>query len=254
MSYGTIRAFVGPNGAGKTLAAVVEAAIPAWQQGRAVMANLDLYPDRLGFAKDLAGPINGWQALASAEHCTVILDEITAVLPSRGFASMPAELQRVMNQLRKADVDLCWTAPNWARCDVILREVTQDVTVCRAWGREKFQRGPEGVVRNEDGKRVRRGQRWPARKLFQWTTYDAQMYDDYTDRRADQSFRPKFRRWYYRPWHVDQWAYETLAPVALLDHLDDLGRCVHCGKGKKKTYCNCVAAPEGAPAPEAAPL
>lgn len=246
MSYGTITACVGPNGSGKTLAAIVEAVIPSWQNDRPVRANVHLYPERLGFDPDLALPLNAGRDLLEAEHCTILLDEITAVFPSRSFASLPPELQRVLNQLRKKDVDVIWTAPNWSRCDVILREVTQEVIVCKSMFRERWLRNPDGLVRNEDGKRIRRGLRWPANKLFRFVTYDAQEYDEYQDRANTTGFRPKRNRWYYRPRHRAQWAYESLEPVALFDHLDDIGSCIQCNRKRKTQYCTCGTAAGGA--------
>jgi hypothetical protein len=247
MAYGTITAYVGPNGSGKTLAAIVDAVKPAILRDRTVISNARVSPEVWGAPPDLYVPLESWRQIVNAERSLILLDEITSVLPSRSFASVPPELQRVLNQLRKRDVEVVWTAPNWARSDLLLREVTQLVTVCRGYGRQRYKRGPDGWVRNEDGKRVRTNSRWPNRKLFRWSTYDAMEYDDYQDRRQNV-IKTKWERWYYRSHGKrDPWAYETLEPVGLLDHLDDLGSCLQCGRQRKRSYCSCV--PErGAPA------
>lgn len=240
MSYGTIRAFVGPNGSGKTLAAVVLGVLPSWKQGRPVVANTALYPERLGYLKSLGQGLPSWRDITVARDCTLFLDEITACLPSRSYGSMPPELQRVLNQLRKQDVDVLWTAPNWSRCDVILREVTQEVVVCKGYWSDPYERDRDGYVRNHKGRRVRRASRWPANRVFRWAGFDALEYDDFQNR-ASVTLKPKWSKWYWRTRHDDQWAYETLQPVSLLDHLDDIGTCMHCGGSRTRHKCRCVA-------------
>lgn len=253
MGYGTIRAYVGANGSGKTLAAVVQGALQSWHAGRPVASNMPLYPEVAGFDSKLYIPLVGWKGIVEARDCTLILDEITSCLPSRAFSSVPAELQRVLNQLRKQDVDLHWTAPNWARCDVLLREVTQEVVHCQSYIQQRYQRDSEGLIRDDRGRRQRTPARWPNKKLFRWATYDAQQFDDYQDRRQDENFKPKFIDWYWRGRKkVGPWCYTTLAPVALLDHLDDVGRCVHCNRQRKKVYCGCTITDDEAGSAEGA--
>lgn len=269
-----IQAFVGTNGGGKSLAAVELAVLPAVAEGRVIVANMRLsVPDfrllrswreliRLGVHVEHGHPARfgprgqRWTVL-DAEYSDdlplysltqnrpvlLVLDEITACLPSRSYSSMPTQLQRVLNQLRKQDTTLVWTAPNWARCDVLLREVTQMVTVCRGFFGDPFER--EAVpalrpkaLRDAEGARIRLDSAWRPRRVFSWKTYDAVNFEDFT---ADDQvrIRPLSRRYYYRPLHVAQFVYNTSESVQLLDHLDDLGTCISCGGRRTQIKCSC---------------
>lgn len=287
---GAIQAFVGTNGGGKTLAAIEQCVLPAVDENRVIVGNLRLeVPDfrllrswreliRVGVHVDTLtgapakfGPggnrllphHDGYRddledySLTLNRPALVVLDEITACLPSRSYSSMPTQLQRVLNQLRKQDTTLVWTAPNWARCDVLLREVTQLVTVCRGYAPDLYYREPvrafrPAPLRNEQGEKLRVQGAWKPRRLFQWKTYDAVDFEEFT---ADDQvrIRPVARRWYWRPAHVAQFVYETLESVQLLDHLDDLGICIGCNGKRKQRSCTCNFTLEAdTPAPGAA--
>lgn len=253
----TIQAFVGPNGGGKTLAAMHKLVLPAWRQGRPVVSNLGLYPERVGFRPELAQPLTSWRQIPDLRECVLLLDEITAVLPSRQFSSLPPQLGRVLNQLRKVDVVLGWTAPNWARADVLLREVSQAVTVCRGfwsdpWEREMFQGRIMGRrVRDADGEPMRYRRGWRPNRVFRWCTYDAIEFDEFTYSRVAKVDAREVQ-WHWRRWHPAFRAYDTLENVLLLDHLDDVGVCVGCGGSRSRPRCKCGPVAEGASAPKAA--
>jgi hypothetical protein len=137
-------------------------------------------------------------------------------------------------------VIVLWTAPNWARADVLLREVTQEVTVCRGFLPSRWETDAEGYVRDERGRKVRRKSRWPANRLFRWVSYDAQEYDDYQDRRIVQ-IKARDQRWYWRGRRKrEPWTYATMQPVGLLDHLDDVGICVRCSGTRRRHQCRCT--------------
>jgi hypothetical protein len=239
-----IRAYVGPNGGGKTLAMIESQAVRSWERGRPVVANLQLYPERLGFSADLFEPLITWRQIPDLAGCTLLLDEISSVLPSRQAMSVPPQLVRILNQLRKGDVDLGWTAPNWARCDVLLREVTQAVTVCRSsfpdrWQREQEQRMFPRARRNETGGRLAYEAGWLPNRLFTFTTYDALEFDEFTYA-AVKDVKPRAVQRYWRSRHLAHTAYGTLDAVGLLDHLDDVGVCVICGGQRKRPQCKCT--------------
>lgn len=267
-----IRAFVGPNGGGKTLAMMESLVLPSWKSGRAVVANMALRPERLGFDSALYVPLESWRQIPDLAGVTLCLDEISSVLPSRQAMSVPPQLIRVLNQLRKGDVQLGWTAPNWARCDVLLREVTQAVTVCRGswpdrWEREATTEGGRlGRPRKvDDGGQPRRADAgWGPNRYFVWRTYDAMEFDEFTYS-AVKDVRPRRVLHYWRPRHEADLAYDTLEAVNLLDHLDDVGLCVGCGGTRSRPRCSCTVtdrpagrkaagrAPQGQP-PQAAPV
>jgi hypothetical protein len=272
-----IAAYVGTNGGGKTLAAVEQCVLPAVAEGRVIVGNLRLaVPDfrllrswreiiRLGVHVDFGEPARfgprgerltildpGYSddqplySLTQNRPCLVMLDEITACLPSRSYSSMPTQLQRVLNQLRKQDTTLVWTAPNWARCDVLLREVTQMVTVCRGYFPDRWVRDPDAgpalvppIALDDQGQRIPAEGAWKPRRLFRWVTYDAVDFEEFT---ADDQrrIRPLTTQYYWRPVHPAQFVYQTYESVQLLDHLDDLGTCLNCNGKRTQNRCTCA--------------
>ena len=235
-----IRAFVGPNGGGKTLAAMQLAVLPALNEGRQVVSTCAINHPK-------ARLLHSWREMLILRDCLLLLDEISSELPSRGSMGMPPQLMRMINQLRKVDVECVWTAPNWARADVALREVTQEVTVCRGfmgdrWVREavvpKWTRPYSAKFRGPDGRLMRRSPRWPSQSLFRWVTYEASGFDEFT-LHAVRKVKPRGKVWYWRPWHEAQFLYDTVEGVTLMDHVDETGVCVVCGGARKRHQCSC---------------
>lgn len=278
MSGYAIRGFVGANGGGKSLAATSLMAGPSFRKARPVASNMRLYPEAFDADPALYVPIETWQDIISVgkcqeadpcepgecphtrtqgRGCDIILDEISAALPSRNAMSVPAQLVRVINQLRKRDVRLGWTAPNWARADTVLREVTQAVTVCSGMWPDRYRR--QRVTRvfpPMDGTRAEArfdDDGWAPNRLFRWVTYDAQAFDEFTYSKAEQ-LKPIARSWYWRSSHVAQFGYNTGEGVLLLNHLDDTGACATCGGSRSRPKCSCPRTLTGSPeAPPAAP-
>ncbi len=289
-----IQAFVGANGGGKSLAVMAMVVAPAWRQGRLVVSNMRLYPDRMGYDAGLYQPVTSWRDLAkigrcpedgcaaaeaaggpcapgecpassTAGHgCVLVLDEASAALPSRASQSLPAQLLRVMNQLRKRDVQLVWTAPAWGRMDLAIRECTQAVTVCTGllpdvWKRDLDPNRPAMFppkAIGDDGQPVKVERSWAPNRLFRFDTFEALSYDEFTLGKA-QKMRPRSRRSYWRTRHADQFGYVSVEQVSMLDHLADSGSCMNCGHRKKSVPCTCddpvPGAPEGAVGARRAP-
>lgn len=237
----SIQAFVGANGGGKTLAAMALVVAPALRDGRKVVSTCVIdHPN--------ASVLTSWRDITQLRDCVLLLDEISSSLPSRSFSSAPPQLIRMLNQLRKVDVECVWTAPNWARADTVLREVTQRVTVCKGYVPDRYVREfgvppwfklymPPAV--GLDGRPVRRSPRWPSNSLFRYRTYDAQAFEEFSVNVTKQ-LRPIESHWYWRPWHSDQSLYSTLEGVSLLDHIDETGVCMNCGGTRKRHGCSCV--------------
>lgn len=224
----SIHACVGLNGAGKTLAMVEFGALPALKKGRPVFANFRINHEG-------ASLISNFREVEKLRGCTLLLDEITSVFPSRQSQSLPPQFARMLNQLRKPDVDLWWTAPSWARADRLLREVTSEVWWCRGMFPE---RGSES--------------RWPKNRFFRFRAFAAEDYEEFTIDKA-QKLKAVERRWYLRRRHEAYKLYDTLESVDLIAHLDDVGLCVDCGGSRSRPKCICprrfIEAAEGAPAP-----
>lgn len=252
--------YVGANGAGKTLAMVEDLVVPAMARRVPVLSNLHLDYER-------AVPLRSWRQLAepaSACECAaarlgracghlavfngpgvVLLDEISSVLPSRQAMTLPPQLLRILNQLRKAEVQLGWSAPAWARADLALREVTQAVCVSRGYLADRYLRKPERrrfpftppLLRGEDG-RPQKVPGWASNRLFSVTYYDAVEMDEFSYGRVED-VKPRMHRYYWRPAHRAHLLYNTLEGVDLLDHVDDSGACLTCGGSRKRRVCAC---------------
>lgn len=241
---GSITAIVGGNGDGKTLGAIALHAMPALEKGRPVAANFRIkHPN--------AHMVTDPRELRDLEHCTLILDEISTALPSRSAMSLPPELLRLIHQLRKPDVDLVWLAVNWARADVALREATKRITRARAmmadpWERENeippWWRPNRKKLLGPDGKPMKREAEWDSKRLFQYTTWDAQAFDEFTIHAA-RKLKPLKRQWYWRPWHRDDEMYDTLEQVPLWRTVDEHGTCLTCGGRKRQPSCTCPGSP-----------
>lgn len=249
----TITGFVGPNGGGKTLAGVEQLVCEAWASGRPVVSNLALYPEMLGYDEDLAQPLESWTQIPDIRGSLLFLDEISSVFPSRNYSSMPAQLVRVLNQLRKVDVVVGWTAPSWERCDTVLREVTQRLVVCRGFIADRYVRVDGKAFfpraeRDERGKRIRHEAGWLPNRLFSRLTYDVADLRTGLSTSFLKKEKPKRVEWVWRTRREAQYAYSTLEDVGLLDHLDDVGLCVSCGGARARRKCSCD---RGAPAPGA---
>lgn len=287
----SISAYVGMNGSGKSLAIMEQQVLPAWRRGRLVVSNMTLRPEALGFPPDLYQPLrstaeipdlgtcdkkNCAAALASGEACEpgtcphsttagraclVVFDEISACFPSRSFSTLPPEVARKLNQLRKADVTLAWSAPSWRRCDTILRECTITVTLCRGRWADRYERQTEKpgrfprAVRDERGRRVRFDGDWLPHRVFLWRTFDAEQFEEFsTDKVTRDQLRPISKRWYWRTRHAAHLGYDTLEGVDLLDHVDDYGVCMKCRGTRRRPVCSCNASPRRGPqAPSRAP-
>jgi hypothetical protein len=239
-----IRAFVGPNGSGKTLGAVVLNALPAWRRGIPVVSNMTLDPAAIGLDPALFIPLTTWRQIPELRDCVLIVDEIQATFPSRESARMPAELARMLNQLRKPNVQLVWTGPAWARADLIIRECTQYVTLCRGMLPDRMVRQPGVVARFPPALKVDgRAQRvettgWLPNRLFRYVTFDATAFEEFTLGKAEK-LRPMSRRFYWRTAHPEQACYVTGEQVSLLDHIDEFGTCMQCGGNRRRPACSC---------------
>jgi hypothetical protein len=244
---GTITAIVGHNGDGKTLAAVALYAAPAIAKGREVVGTVSILDPDTGQRMPGTRLLNGWRELLELENCLLILDEINSEFPSRGAMQLPPELMTIIHQLRKPKVDVVWTAVNWSRADVALREATRRVVTAKGFRGDHWQREqrvaplwhPSGDrLLDPNGKPLRDDDEWPPNRLFRWQNYDATAFDEFTVH-AIKSLKPAKRIWYWRPWHNHQFMYDTNERVPLLDNVSATGTCLTCGGQKQRVICKC---------------
>jgi hypothetical protein len=247
-----IHAYNGANGSGKTMAAVHDT-IVGLEAGRPCLSTVRLldYSDphecgersydtcddpsnhetSLGIhraAHLLYTPFTDFRQLLAWESGDVLMDEVTGVANSRASQLLPIQVVNFLMQLRRRDVTLRWTAPNYARADKTLREVTQAVTNCVGYMAVTASRG-DGTERL-----------WRDRRLFSWSTYDAFAFDSFTSYKAE-TLTPLFTQWFWRPGSKVAEAYATLDPVLSLGAVTDSGMCMTCGGKRSQARCRCAS-------------
>lgn len=203
-----IAAYVGANGSGKSLAMIHDTR-QTLESGRLVLSTVALKDPRTGLLWPNYVPLTRWQQLLDASHCDVLFDEIVGIANARTGQSLDPRVQLMLNQLRRRDICLRWTAPNFARADAIIREVTQIVTVCRGFM-------PKTDLLSS----------WPRNRLFRWTTYAAEDMTRMADGR-ESKLKGLKNAWYWRPNSWDESAYDTDAAVSVVDSGE--GVCPVCG-------------------------
>lgn len=221
----TIHGYVGANGAGKTLAMMHDTKL-SMDLGRRILSTVRVIDPSTGETYHNYEPFTRWDQLLEAESCDVLMDEILGVAASSAGSSLPIEVQLLLNQLRRRDVLLRWTAPAWSRCNIVLREVTQAVTVCRGYFPKYEASG--------DGSRL-----WGMNRLFRWTTYDALDFTQWSDTKEGQ-LKGKANAWLWRPGSWAQESYDTFDSVDNVDSGE--GYCFRCGGMRpkvKRPACTC---------------
>ena len=238
-----VHAYVGLNGSGKTLAAVYDSMV-SLAAGRPVLSSVRLtdwtagpcddgscdswrHPDH-GRAHPGWVPFTTWDQLLEAEHCDVLMDEVAGIASSRASAALPGAIEVVLQQLRRRDVVLRWTAPAWARADVVIRECTSAVTVCKGYL----------VDRSGDDDAAM----WRPRRLFRWKTYDRRDFDN-ADAVMDQKARAVATAWFWGPGSDAFRAYDSVDDVLLVGTVTESGRCVVCGGRRNVPTCHCDERP-----------
>lgn len=232
---GNIRALVGLNGSGKSYWAIHDI-IPSLREGRRVLSTVAILDAHTGNPHPLYERLTQWGQLLNAERCSVIFDEVQGIANSRASQGMPVQVQTFLHQLRRRDIDLSWTSPSWSRADLLLREVTRTVTVCRGYFPE--------VRKDEGGARS-----WGANTLFRAITYDSADFTAWTDSSEDKLVG-KINAWLYRPamgpWgrpEESQFTYDTLDAVDRIGDVLDSGRCASCGGTRRPEPCSCADNP-----------
>lgn len=236
-----IRASVGLNGGGKSLH-MIDAAIPSLLRGRPVLSTVRITDADTGKDHPLYVPLQDWSQLLDAQGCLALFDEVQGIANSRASQGMPVQVQTFLHQLRRKDIDLHWTSPSWTRADLLLREVTRSVTVCRGYFPERRYTFDENT-----GERIALG--WGSNRVFRWITYDAADFTEWTDSKEGQ-LKGKINTWYVRPsmtklglgWRKPAIAaslYDTLAPVSRVGEVLDSGACANCGGTRSRPSCSC---------------
>jgi hypothetical protein len=246
-----IHAYVGHNGSGKS-AFLVHDTLPSLEAGRPVLSTVHILkyalddpaePHRhLGYNCNpsahhpLFVALDRWVQLLEADRCDVLLDEVTGIASSRESTSMPGAIANLLVQLRRRDVSLRWSAPNWKRADTIIRECTQAVTLAKAVPMFSEKISEVDPVTGEVTDRL-----WRARRWFCGSTYDAAEFEEFTGHKQE-TVKVLFRQFLSRRGRpVAFRAYDTFSAVESLQTLSDSGACLDCGGHVARSKCECPA-------------
>lgn len=237
-----IHAFVGPNGGGKSLAMVATTlptldGIPwtcdnpahlhtgagVFSGVRRVLSTVPLFDPDTEQPHPLCDLFTDYRQLLTVEHADVLMDEVTGVASARQSQGLPVQVENLLVQLRRRDVVLRWTSPDFARADKVMREVTQHVTYCT---------GSMSAPRSADGRL------WRERRLFRWATYSGQDFEEFTVSKRD-GLKPEAVQHVWRPGIRAERAYRTLLGVSALGVATEGGMCLHCGGRRSLPKCGC---------------
>jgi len=221
--------YVGPNGGGKSLA-MVHDTLPSLAAGRRVLSTVRILDAATGEPHPLYVPFTDFDQLLDARECDVLMDEVVGIASSRESAKLPAPVQNILVQLRRRDVVLRWTAPNWARADKIIREVTQAVVECRGY----FPGKPTPAA---DGSSLRL---WAPKRVFSFSLFDTMDFEEWTTGKRDR-LDPLSREWFKGVGSLAFSSYDTMDAVSMVSHADSEQQCSICGHRKKVRYCGCDA-------------
>lgn len=216
-----ICAYVGVNGSGKTLA-MVHDTLPALYAGRRIFTTVPLYID--GVIPDNVEILTDWAQILDARHADILLDEVSAICSSRDTMALPPQIATLLQQLRKHDLRLRWTAPNWQRADRILRETTKTVTICR------------GMFPRRDP-----SSDWRRNTFFVWRSFDAADYTDFTSLNSAKKRLKPLQTAFYRltKRSIAPQTYDTFAAVSTIGTVLESGRCAVCGGRRRVPECTC---------------
>ncbi len=228
-----ISGFVGPNGSGKSLC-MVRDTLPSLDSGRRVLSTVMLLDSETGEPHRNYERLTEWSQLLGAHGADILMDEITGIAGSREAMGMPVQVQNLLNQLRRNDLCLRWSAPDWKRADTILRSVTQAIHVARGyWPDRRSLSGGERL--------------WAPRRLFKVRSFSAIDFDEWSSAKASQDYkgksvkplRPEVVEWFRGPGSRAFASYDTLDSVSRVGEVLDSGRCAHCGGRRVVPQCKC---------------
>lgn len=232
---------IGPNGGGKTLALMVftastragtwwECDLPFHEHTKAgvtagyrrMLSTVPILDDD-GNEHPLYERFDDFQQLVDIEHADVYMDEVVTVASSRESARMDPRVLVKLNQLRKDDIFLYWTAPNLARADKSIREVTKALVECRSFS-------PAPATDN--------GPRWRSKRIFKFAIYDSIEFETWTAGKKE-SVKPLRVLWFNGVGSAAFRAYDTLGAVSMVASMTPENTCTVCDGTVTRHRCTC---------------
>jgi hypothetical protein len=270
-----IAAYIGSNGSGKSATLCLDT-MPTLKGIMWNCENPDHYHSSLGIhsgvrrvlstmrfttpngdAHPLYIPLTDYSQLTTFEHGDLILDEVGGAVASSTGDDIPMSVKAVLQEMRRKEVNIRWSAPSWARASKVLRECSLGVTVSKGkfavrdsdevefvgW-HDTEEMDPETFelvkgVCNVDGLHTHpAGRTWGSRRWFSTATFDASEFDEWSAAKRDK-LKPAVRQMIWRPGHPLETAYDTHAHVNKLGQVTDSGRCDTCMGYKARRKCEC---------------
>lgn len=224
-----IHAYIGPNGEFKSATMILDT-IPSLLEGRRVLSTVRILDPETGEDHPQFELFEHWDQLKDFSHGDLLLDEVAGAANSRSNG-LPDDIQNILNQLRRRDVMLRFTAPAYDRADKIIRETAQGITLCHGYFPDK---SIEARTDEEGNLRA-----WAPNRMAIVNTYDGRDMAAFsvasTTAAAGQKkpkLRAKFQQIYWAPKTGVFDYYNTLDPVSLVSYL-----CPVCGGKRVAKQC-----------------
>lgn len=228
-----IHAFIGENGSGKTNL-MMRQALRALKRGQTVISTVPIYSDKAaGVLHPNYVAFDSWKVLKDARNCVIVMDEMTGVANARDTAALPAEIQLILNQLRKRKIKVYWSSPAWEDAQVQIRRVTRAVTLCvGSWSDKAAYRSASEENSDEFD------EAWIPNRLFHAQTYRKGITSDFKLARHQE---PDVEEWYWGPGSESFDAYDTNEETTRLQEAGDAGQCLECFGSRRRDECICEA-------------
>lgn len=166
-------------------------------------------------------PLRTLNDLARVEHAELLLDEVPGIADARDHQSMPNQVRKAIQEMRRRDVIVRITSVGFESMDSRLRMIVRCVVQCAGLS----------VVRQP-------GSMWPESRVLRWTAYDRADFERFTQD-ARNRITPLGRQFVWRPGHLLERSYDTLAPVLALSIATESGACMVCGGARPRAACGC---------------
>lgn len=270
-----IHAYIGANGSGKSATLCLDT-IPTLRGIMWACENPDHHHSSLGIYSGVRRvlstmrfttpdgephplyiPLTDYSQLTTFEHGDLILDEVGGAVASSTGDDIPMSVKAVLQEMRRKEVNIRWSAPSWARASKVLRECSLGVTVSKGkfavrdadevefFGPHKTEYiDPRTFELVEGGCDIAgqhthpAGRTWGSRRMFSTATFDASEFDEWSAAKREK-LKPVVRQVIWRPGHELEKAYDTHAHVNKLGQVTDSGRCDHCMGYKPRRKCEC---------------